>query len=64
MSPWGGSEAGLVVGGHELGLECVLGHAGLLGTDVLHVQLEDAGKLGQVVGIAPRGQQLQHVQNT
>jgi hypothetical protein len=47
--------------GHELGLELVLGHAGLLRADVLHVQAEDAGKLGQVVGVAAGGDELQHV---
>jgi hypothetical protein len=41
--------------GDELRLELVLGHAGLLGADVLHVQAEDAGELGQVVGVAAGG---------
>jgi hypothetical protein len=55
--------AGFVIGRwpHELGLELVLGHTGLLCADVLHVQPEDAGELGQVVGVAAGGQHLQHL---
>jgi hypothetical protein len=33
----------------------------LLGADVLHVQAEDAGELGQVIRIAAGSNQLQHV---
>src|SRR5512145_2356985 len=54
----------LLAGRDELGLELFLGHAGLLGADVLHVQAEDAGELGEVVGVAAGGQQLQHVART
>jgi hypothetical protein len=59
VSPWGRLFTGRC--GHQLGLELFLGHAGLLRTDVLHVQPEDAGELGQVVGVAAGGHQLQHV---
>ena len=34
------------------GVELILGPAGLLGADVLHVEPEDPGELGQVIGVA------------
>src|SRR5688572_8559575 len=36
-------------------------HAGLLRADVLHAQAEDAGELGEVVHVAARRDQLEHV---
>src|SRR5262245_41418161 len=46
---------------HQLGLEIVDAHAGLLSTDVLHVEAENAGKLGEVVDVAAGLDQLEHV---
>jgi hypothetical protein len=36
-------------------------HAGLLGTDVLHVESENAGELGEVIDITPGLDQLEHI---
>ena len=36
----------------QLGAELFFAHAGLLGTDVLHVQPKNAGKLGQVIRLS------------
>ena len=44
--------------GHQHGLEFVFGHARLLRADVLHVEAEDAGEFGEVVGIAAGLDQL------
>ena len=45
----------------QLGLERVDAHAGLLRANVLHVEPEDAGELGEVVDVAAGREQLEHV---
>ena len=52
---------GFLARSHESGLELVLGHAGLLSPDVLHVEAKDAGDLGQVIGVAASRNQAEHV---
>ena len=42
-------------------LEFLGRHAGLLGADVLHAEVEDAGELGEVVDVAAGVDQLEHV---
>ena len=45
----------------QLGLEVLDRHAGLLRADVLHVETENAGELGEVVDVAAGGDHLEHV---
>src|SRR5208337_55044 len=52
---------GLIVLGDEARLERFLRHAGLRRAEVLHVEAEDAGEFGEIVDVAARREEAEHI---